>query len=65
MVDVRWDSSSNSQQAQVQLIQTEIHYFAADGTEHRELTAATNDAVAFFADFRNDAWMTLDTGIIR
>ncbi|WP_276522965.1 DUF6318 family protein [Paenarthrobacter ureafaciens] len=65
VVEVRWDSSSYSQQAQVQLIQTEIRYFAADGTEHRELTGATNDAVAFFAEFRNDAWTTLDTGIIR
>ncbi|MFK0006514.1 DUF6318 family protein [Paenarthrobacter sp. NPDC090520] len=65
VVEASWSLSSSSQQGKVQLIQTEIHYFDAQGSEHRDPTPATNDAVAFFADFQDGAWVATDTGIIR
>ena len=65
VVDVLWDPASASQQGKVQVIQEEIHYLDPSGMESRSANAATNDAAAFFADYRDSSWLTTDVGIIR
>jgi hypothetical protein len=65
VVEVLWDPALSSQQGKLQLIQQEIHYFDRGGSESRSATAATNDAAAFFANYRDGSWQTTDVGIIR
>ncbi|MGO4250312.1 DUF6318 family protein [Paenarthrobacter sp. RAF54_2] len=65
VVEVLWDPALSSQQGKVQVIQQEIHYFDPGGSESRSATVATNDAAAFFADYRDGSWRTTDVGIIR
>ncbi|MET4622725.1 hypothetical protein ABIE18_004204 [Arthrobacter sp. 2762] len=65
VVEVLWDPALSSQQGKVQVIQQEIRYFDPGGSESRSATAATNDAAAFFADYRDGSWLTTDVGIIR
>ena len=65
VVQVLWGPNTATQQGKLQVIQQEIQYFDADGSESREITAATNDAAAFFAEYRQGSWLTTDVGIIR
>jgi hypothetical protein len=65
VVEVSWDPNTSTQQGKLQVIQQEIRYFEADGSEGRGITAATNDAAAIFADYRDGSWLTTGVGIIR
>ncbi len=65
VVEVSWDPKTSTQQGKLQVIQQEIRYFEANGLEGRGITAATNDAAAIFADYRDGSWLTTDVGIIR
>ncbi len=65
VAEVSWETGSSSQQGRIQVIQDEIHYMDGNGTENRGLTAATNDAVAFFAEYRDGSWVVTDLGIIQ
>jgi len=65
VIEVAWDSNMAAQQGKLQVIQGEIRYFEADGSGSREQTAATNDAAAFFAEYRQGSWRATDVGIIR
>ncbi|GGV44704.1 DUF6318 family protein [Paenarthrobacter nicotinovorans] len=65
VIEVAWDPAVSTQQGKLQVIQQEIRYFEETGSESREFTAATNDAAAFFAEYRQGAWLITDVGIIR
>lgn len=65
VIEVLWQPSAASQTAKIQVLQQQIIYSNADGTNGREPTAATNDAAAFFGAFNNGSWSTTDLGVIR
>lgn len=65
VTEVKWDTGTSLQEGKVQVIQEEIHYLDANGSESRELTTATNDAAAFFADFRGGSWVVSNLGVIQ
>jgi hypothetical protein len=65
VIEVLWESSALTQTARVQVLQDQILYKNADGSNGREPTPAINDAAAFFGEFANGAWSATDLGVIR
>ncbi|MDO6145302.1 DUF6318 family protein [Paenarthrobacter aurescens] len=65
VIEVLWEPSAKAQTAKVQVLQQQILYLNADGSNGREPAPAINDAAAFFAEYSNGAWSTTDLGVIR
>jgi len=64
VIDIVWTEGASVQEARVQVIQTEAHYFNADGIEGRAPTPSTNIAEAVFSKFGEGSWVVTDNGMI-
>ncbi len=65
VVEPYWVQGAMVQQAKVQVIQKQIHYFNSDGTPGRAAEAATNSAFGLFARFGSLGWTVTDLGVIN
>ncbi len=63
-IEVLWTDGTAIQEAKVQVIQSEIRYFNADGTAGRDATPGSNIAEAVFAKFADGMWRVTDNGMI-
>ncbi|VXB86862.1 conserved exported hypothetical protein [Arthrobacter sp. 9V] len=64
VIDVLWTDGAATQEAKVQVIQSEIRYFNADGTSGKDATPGSNIAEAVFAKFTDGMWRVTDNGMI-
>ncbi|MBO1268302.1 DUF6318 family protein [Arthrobacter cavernae] len=65
VVESLWTGEPGSQQAKVQVLQTAIEYFDADGSVGQPSSPAINDAAAVIARYENNSWIVSDMGLIR
>ncbi|MCR1163000.1 DUF6318 family protein [Paenarthrobacter sp. UW852] len=63
-IEVQWIDAAVRQQARVQVVQTEAHYFNADGSAGLKSTPASNIAEAVFLEFQGHNWRVVDNGMI-
>ncbi|MEV7661635.1 DUF6318 family protein [Paenarthrobacter sp. NPDC089316] len=64
VIEVNWTEDATTQEAKVQVIQSGIQYFNADGTQGRETTPSSNIAEAVFVRFTGGSWMVVNNGLI-
>ncbi|UXM92124.1 DUF6318 family protein [Paenarthrobacter sp. JL.01a] len=63
-IDIAWTAGAATQEARVQVLQSGIQYFNADGTQGREPTPPSNIAEAVFLKFTAGSWLVTDNGLI-